>query len=47
MSLEDLTAKVKDAQEKMESTEADIAEAEATKAAIDDISEKSNSFHNR
>ena len=41
---EELAAKVKTTQEKMESVEADIAEAETTKVAAEDISDKIDSL---
>jgi len=43
-SLEDLAAKMKTTWEKMESVETDIAEAETTKAAAEDISNKIDSL---
>merc|ERR1712172_261658 len=45
-SLEDLTAKVKTIQEKMESVGTDIEEAETTKAAAEDNSDKIDSLDN-
>merc|ERR1711971_1433542 len=45
-SLEDLTAKVKTIQKKMESIGTDIEEAETTKAAAEDNSDKIDSLDN-